>query len=142
MVILDELGDRISPGLAEMLASDGREVEVITRWPALSHMWSFFWVEMPLLYGKLDELGVKVVPSSWIKEIAGTKLSCFNVYSGREWEERADSVILVTMKYSNMEPYKLLKAKGVKGLHLIGDAKSPRQIGDAMRDGLAAALEM
>lgn len=142
VLIVDELGDRISPGLAELLASQGKEVEVVTRWPNLSHMWSFYWNEMPLIYGKLDELGVKIVPSAWVKEIHGADVTCFNVFSSREWQEEAESVILVTMKYSNMEPYKLLKEKGVKPLYLIGDAKAPRQIGDALRDGHAVGREI
>jgi len=142
VLILDELGDRITPGIAEMLAADKKEVHVITRWPNLSHYWSFYWLEMPMVYGKMDELGIKITPSSWIKEITSSGATCFNVYSSREWTVPADDVILVTMKYSNMEPYKLLKEKGVKPLYLIGDAKSPRQIGDALRDGHAVAREI
>ena len=142
VMIVDELGDRIAPGLAEMFGSQKKEVAVITRWPNLSHMWSFYWVEMPLIYSKMDELGVTVTPSSWVKEINGSEVVCYNVFSGREWIERVDDVVLVTMKYSNTEPYKLLKEKGVKPLHLIGDAKSPRQVGDALRDAYALAREI
>jgi hypothetical protein len=105
-------------------------------------MWGLYWNEMSFVYGRLDELGVRVLSSSWVKEIHAGGATCFNVFSSREWEEAADGVILVTMKYSNMEPYKLLKAKGVKPLYLVGDAKSPRHIGDAMRDGYAAAREI
>jgi 2,4-dienoyl-CoA reductase-like NADH-dependent reductase (Old Yellow Enzyme family) len=141
-LILDELGDRIAPGVAEMLAAEKKEVEVITRWPNLSHYWSFYWLEQPLIYGKMDELGVKITPSSWIKEVTNSGAICFNVFSSREWTVPADQVILVTMKYSNTEPYKLLKEKGVKPLFLIGDAKSPRQIGDALRDGHAVARDI
>jgi len=46
------------------------------------------------------------------------------------------------IKYSNIEPYKLLKQKGVKPLYPIGDAKSPREIGDALRDGHAVGREI
>lgn len=142
VLIVDELGDRITPGLAEMFASQKKEVQVITRWPNLSHMWSFYWLEMPLIYSKMDELGIKITPSAWVKEISGSEVLCFNVFSSREWTLAADDVVLVTMKYSNVEPYKLLKEKGVKPLYLIGDAKSPRQIGDALRDGHAVAREI
>lgn len=142
ILIVDELGDRITPGLAELFAGQGKQVEVVTRWVNLFHMWGVFWNEIGPVYAKLDELGVKVVPCAWVKEIKGSKVTCFNIFSTREWETAADSVILVTMKYSNMDPYKLLKAKGVKPLYLVGDAKAPRHIGDAMRDGYAAAREI
>ena len=45
VLILDELGDRIAPGIAEMLAAEKKEVQIITRWPNLSHYWSFYWLE-------------------------------------------------------------------------------------------------
>ena len=95
-----------------------------------------------MVYAKMDELGIKITPSSWIKEITNSGVTCFNVFSSREFTVPADAVILVTMKYSNMEPYKMLKEKGVKPLYLMGDAKSPRQIGDALRDGHAIAREI
>jgi 2,4-dienoyl-CoA reductase-like NADH-dependent reductase (Old Yellow Enzyme family) len=142
LLIVDELGDRIAPGIAEKLADGKRQVTIVTRWPNVFHMWGLYWNEIAFVYGRLDELGVRVVPASWVKEIRPGGARCFNVFSSREWDEAADSVILVTMKYSNMEPYKLLKAKGVKPLYLVGDAKSPRHIGDAMRDGYAAAREI
>jgi 2,4-dienoyl-CoA reductase-like NADH-dependent reductase (Old Yellow Enzyme family) len=142
VLIVDELGDRITPGLAEMFASQKKEVQVITRWPNLSHMWSNFWVEMPAIYGKMDELGITITPCSWVREIKGSEVVCFNIFSDRQWSVQADDVILVTMKYSNTDLYKLLKGKGVRPLHLIGDARSPRQIGDAIREGHAAAREI
>jgi 2,4-dienoyl-CoA reductase-like NADH-dependent reductase (Old Yellow Enzyme family) len=142
LLIVDELGDRIAPGLAEKLSDGKRQVTIITRWPNVFHMWGVYWNEMSWVYGRLDELGVRVVASSWVKELHARGATCFNVFSSREWEEPADNVILVTMKYSNMETYKLLKGKGVKPLFLIGDAKSPRHIGDAIRDGYAAAREI
>lgn len=142
MLIVDELGDRIAPGIAEMLATQKKEVQIITRWPSLSHMWSFFWLEMPLIYAKMDELAVKITPQSWVKEIGASGVVCYNIFTGREWTVAADDVILVTTKYSNMEPYKLLKAKGVKPLYLVGDAKAPRQIGESVRDGYSVAREI
>jgi 2,4-dienoyl-CoA reductase-like NADH-dependent reductase (Old Yellow Enzyme family)/thioredoxin reductase len=142
VLIVDELGDRIAPGIAEMLATQKKEVRVVTRWPSLSHHWSFFWNEMPWIYGKLDELGVEITSSAWIKEITGSGVNCFNVFSAREWTVAADSVVLVTMKYSNTDLYKLLKGRGVKPLYLIGDAKAPRQIGEAVRDGYSIAREI
>jgi 2,4-dienoyl-CoA reductase-like NADH-dependent reductase (Old Yellow Enzyme family) len=141
LLIVDELGERTTPGIAEKFA-EGRKITIITRWPNVFHMWGLYWNEIAWVYGRLDELGVRVVPSSWVKEIRSGAATCFNVFSSREWDEATDSVVLVTMKYSNMEPYKLLKARGLKTVHLIGDAKSPRHIGDAIRDGYAAAREI
>ena len=138
-LVVDELGDRIAPGIAEMLASQGKRVQILTRWPNLSHVWSVYWNEMPWIYSRMDELGVTITSLSWVKEIDSKGATCFNVINSREWRTEADSVILVTMKYSNTDVYTLLKANGVKPLYLIGDAKAPRQIGEAVRDGYSVA---
>lgn len=37
VLIVDELADRTAPGLAQMLADAGHNVEIITRWPSLGH---------------------------------------------------------------------------------------------------------
>ena len=142
VLIIDELGERTTPGLAEILVPAGKQVEVITRWPNMAHMWSTLWLEMPMIYARMDELGVKITPMTWVKEINPSSVTCFNIFTGREWTVPADSVILVTMKYSNVEPYEMLKGKGVKPLYLIGDAKAPRQIGEAVRDGHALARDL
>ncbi|MGD0075122.1 MAG: hypothetical protein ABSD31_12410 [Candidatus Binataceae bacterium] len=53
---------------------------------------------------------------------------------------RTEPKNFLDVKYSNVEPYEMLKGKGVKPL---GDARAPRQIGEAVaRDGLALARDL
>jgi uncharacterized FAD-dependent dehydrogenase len=90
---------------------------------------------------KLDELGVKITPYTWVKEITEKGATCFYGPSGREYDVEADNIILVTTKYSNTEPYDLLKKRGVE-CHLIGDARAPRWIWNATHDGYKVASEI
>lgn len=133
VLIVDELADRITPGIAQMLAEEEKKVEIITRWFCLSPnlMW---WLDEHFVMGALDELGVKTTPNTWVKEITEKGATCFNIHSAREFDIEADSIVLATMKYSNTELYKLLKDKGVE-CHLVGDAKAPRWIWNATHDG-------
>ncbi len=142
VIILDEQGDRTTPGLAEMLAVQGKQVEVVTRWPNLSTQWLSFFNEIDSTYANLDELGVKVIPNAWVRGISGTEISCFNVYSRREWEQEADTVVLVTMKYSETAVYRLLAANGFADLHQIGDAVAPRWVSEATREGVRVAYAL
>ncbi len=140
VLIVDELADRITPGIAEMLAEEGKEVEVITRWECLSPNLRI-WLDEPYAMGRLDELGVKITPNSWVKAIDQGSVECFNIHSGREFAVTADTVVLATMKYSNVELVKLLKERNVE-CHLIGDARAPRWILTATHDGYKMGREL
>jgi len=142
VLIVDELADRIAPGLAELLAENGREVEIVTRWPSVGHEMLFKWGEMANVYESLDTLGVKNTPNAWISAIDEASATAFNIYSGREWQIDTDTVILVTMKYSNIGVAQLVKTHASVPVHTIGDALTPRQVADAVLEAnrLANAL--
>ena len=139
VLVVDELSDRIAPGLAEMLAGAGREVEIVTRWPSVGHKFLAGWLEMPVVYARLDSLGVKRTPNTWISGIGEGSAAVFNIYSGRCREIETDTVILVTMKYSNNGILELVRARASVPVHTIGDVVAPRQIADAVRDATELA---
>ena len=114
----------------------------MTRWPNVSAQWLGYFNETGWVYARLDQLGVTVTPNSWISVISGVELRCFNVFSRREWRQEADTVVLVTSKYSNNELYGVLKASGHPDLHRIGDAVAPRWIDDATREGVRLAYSL
>lgn len=142
VVIVDELADRIAPGVAELLAGRGHEVEIVTRWPTVGHEYLARVNELPWTFERLDQLRVVCTPNAWIKHIGEASVTAFNVYSGREWEIDVDTVVLVTMKYSNTEPIDVLRQHASSPVHVIGDALAPRQVADAVLDAtrLAHAL--
>ncbi|HMM74929.1 MAG TPA: FAD-dependent oxidoreductase [Gammaproteobacteria bacterium] len=142
VLIIDELADRIAPGLAELLATREHEVEIVTRWPTVGHEFLMRVNELPTVFERLDQLGVVCTPNAWIKRIGEASVTAFNVYSGREWEIDVDTVVLVTMKYSNTDVIGLVKRHTSVPVHVIGDAVAPRQVADATLDAtrLAHAL--
>ena len=140
ILIVDELNDRISPGIAELLAEQGKKVEILT--PACSLSGNLAaWIDEPFVMGKLDELGVNIMPYTWVKQITEKGAICFNINSQRKFEVEADNIILVMSKSSNIELYGLFKQKGVE-CYLIGDARSPRHIWNATHDGYKVAREI
>jgi 2,4-dienoyl-CoA reductase-like NADH-dependent reductase (Old Yellow Enzyme family) len=142
VVIVDELADRVAPGIAQMLAENEHEVEIVTRWPSVGHELLMKWGEIAHVYENLDSLNVKMTPNAWISAIGEGSATVFNIYSGRDWEIAADTVILVTMKYSNTDVLQLVKQRASVPVHTIGDALAPRQVADAVREAtrLAHAL--
>jgi len=142
ILILDEHGDRIAPGLGELLARQGKEVQIVTRWPQLSERYLGFTNEISWVYGNLDSLGVKVTANSWLRAIGAGTVTLYNIYSEREWDEEVDNVVLVTMKYSNDALYKALVAAGVGHVQRVGDAVTPRSVSEATREGLRLAYAL
>ena len=140
VLILDELADRVSPGLAEILGEQGKQVHVVTRWPTLSPN-LMMWLDAPFTFGKLDAMGVRVTPSTWINEITERGATLMNIYSQREFDADADSVILATMKCSNIEPISLFQERGLP-IHTIGDVRAPRFMWNATHDGYKTGTEL
>jgi hypothetical protein len=100
------------------------------------------WGEMANVYESLDTLGITNTPNAWISAIDEASATAFNIYTGREWEIEVDTVILVTMKYSNTDIVRLAKTRASVPVHTIGDALAPRQVADAVLEAnrLAHAL--
>ena len=140
VLILDELADRVSPGVAEILGEQGKKVKVVTRWPTLSPN-LMMWLDAPFAMGALDKLGVQITPFTWVKEITDRGAVLLNINSMREYEVTADSVVLATMKYSNIEAAALFENRGVP-VHVIGDARAPRFIWNATHDGYKTGSEL
>ncbi len=141
VIIVDDFSDRVAPGIAELLAEQGKKVEIITSRSCITEPNLSVWSDMPFMLSKLDELGVKITPYTWIKHISGKEVTCFYVFSGREYVVEADNVVLVTTKYSNTEMYGALTQRGIE-CHLIGDALAPRWILNATHDGYKLGREL
>jgi 2,4-dienoyl-CoA reductase-like NADH-dependent reductase (Old Yellow Enzyme family)/thioredoxin reductase len=141
ILIVDDLNDRITSGVAELLAAQGKKVDIVTFRSSISAANLMPWLEEPLVIGRLDELGVTIRPYTWVKQINEHSALCYNPLSGRETEIEADNVIMITAKYSNTGLYDLFRQKGLE-CHLIGDARAPRYIWNATHDGYKLAREL
>lgn len=140
ILVVDELADRISPGVAELQAEQGKDVTIITRWPLLAPNLQW-WLDAPFVMGKLDKLGITVIPNAWVQEITEKGAFCFHIHSTRVFEVEADTIILATMKYSNTDLARLFRERGM-ACHLIGDARAPRWMWNATHDGHKLAREL
>jgi hypothetical protein len=130
--------------VAELLGTRGKQVEIVTGRPSIIEPNLIMWRDVPFVMPRLDELNVKITPLTAVKEITDKGAICFYVFSDREdraYEIEADNIIMVTTKLSNLEPYNLLKQRGVE-CHLIGDAKAPRWIMNATHDGYKVGREI
>lgn len=140
VIIYDQTGFIIGLGLAELLASQGKQVEVLTSDPFvglyLTASLQYSWVYPRVL----SKAGVTLTPISLLKGISGRTVSVLTLHSYKESKrEGVDTVILCTAKEPNDALYHSLKSNSKLDVHVIGDANYSSNaiygIGEAIRAG-------
>ena len=86
--------------LAELLASNGFNVSLVTPAPLVSY-WSQFTLEQERIQGKLMKLGVKLYPQTVLREIENDCVRLQNTVSGNIVGSSCDGVVLVSDRISN-----------------------------------------
>lgn len=143
IIIADSLSFIEAPGIAELLARQGKDVEIVTMHPNVGlELKNTNHLEHVL--PRIFEAGVKIAPYTWIRKISGKTVTLFNVYNESDVrvESEIDNVILITGKMQNDSLYFALKPK-IKEVYLIGDANiGGARIGNAFYDGQTVGRAM
>ncbi len=123
--------------LLEMATRGHKEVTVVDLMPKLANnvartvRWAFL--------SDLDKHHIKMMPK--VNVLAVTDTGVEIEHEGKKETLPADTVILATGVKSCQELYKSLNGKNFE-LLLIGDAKEPRKITDAIKEGLYTAMDL
>lgn len=135
ILIADTLSFIEAPALAEYLANQGKDVEVVTPFEniALELNLMNHWEH---LMPRLVVSGVKITPFTWVKKIEDARVILYNFYQKRsEVIREVDNVILITGRMQNDTLYQAFKEK-LREVYLAGDANvAGARIGFAMHDG-------
>jgi dimethylamine/trimethylamine dehydrogenase len=147
VIVYDTDGYYVAPGLAELLAADGFEVSLVTRFNVLSPV-SDETLEGDMLRAHLYRTGVRVCHATTVTGIGPASVSGHD-RDGEPWSAACDGIVLVTQQVSRDSLYGELAAdpvalsnSGIEGLYCIGDAVAPRMISEAIFDGHRLAREI
>jgi dimethylamine/trimethylamine dehydrogenase len=144
IVIYDDDHYYMGGVLAELLATNGYTVSLITPSPMISY-WSQFTLEQEHIQRKLMQLGVMLYPQAVLSEILNDCVRLRNTISGTKTELQRDGVVLVSDRISNDSIYYELKPAlqqgKIRSLRVIGDAEAPNIIAQAVFSGHLAARE-
>jgi mycofactocin system FadH/OYE family oxidoreductase 2 len=132
VIILDVEGRIKGLGTADMLAVQGKNVELVT--PLLYPGACLDVTSLEYLKAKAAKDGVKFTPDSYITKISGKSVTVVDLFTGKEKAEEADSVVIITCGKPDEDLYFSLKGK-VKELYRIGDCLVPRTVDRAVFDG-------
>jgi len=142
VIVADTLSFIEAPGVAEYIAKQGREVEVVIPLENIA-------LELDL-YNHLEHVlprifaaGFKISPYTWVTRIEGRKVTLYNIYYEREERvEDVDNLVLITGRIQNDSLYTTFAGKA-KEVHLIGDARiGGARIGNVMYDAGKLAREI
>ena len=147
VVVYDAEGYFTGPGIAELLAKEGFDVELVTSLEVVSPL-SDLTVEGPLLRQALHDAGVRMTTGVTITSIEPGRLGGETEF-GDPWSLECDGVVLVTQQVSDDELYRELvgdpeglERAGIERVIRIGDAVAPRMISEAVFEGHRAAREL
>ncbi len=124
--------------IAEFLAEKGKPVTIVER--LSSPAGEMDAINRAILLQKLNKYGVKIHLNANVKEITATKVIITNC-DGKEIELEADTVVNATGFNPNNDAFFKLKDT-VRDVHIVGDAKNPSNIHDAVHEGYQLGLNL
>jgi 2,4-dienoyl-CoA reductase-like NADH-dependent reductase (Old Yellow Enzyme family)/thioredoxin reductase len=140
VVIVDDNGDHLPLGLALLLAGTGREVEIVTR-----HLFAGSQLtatgDLAFVLPQLAEAGVRVTAQTSMRRIGAREVTVAGAWGGGERTIAADTVVLSMMRRSDDALAAALAQRGIAATR-VGDCLAPREVDDAIHDGMYAALSL
>ena len=131
--------------LAELLATNGHEVTLMTPAPTIS-CWTEFTLEQERIYKRLLDLNVTLLPHHIPGSITPTSVTVSHTITSAETTLACDAIVMVTDRIPNDDLYHELKPAldegKLKSLRVIGDAYAPNIIAQAVFAGHLAAREL
>ena len=147
VVVYDGEGYFTAAGIAELLAQEGHQVQLVTCLEQTAPVCDQT-LEGPLLRQRLHEAGVRTHRNVTLTAIEPGLLTGEDEFS-EPLELEADAVVLCTQRLSDDTLYhqlradeEALRAERVEALYRIGDCVAPRLIADVIFDGHRLAREI
>lgn len=133
VLILDDESMWTAPGLAELLADRGHEVEIVTRWFHVMYNIAAN-IQSLVIFPRLFNKGIRLTPFYYVRAIEGRSVVTYHIFTTEEERREVDTMVMVTAKRSNDGLYHALAGR-VPELYAVGDCVAPRWIGEAVYEG-------
>jgi dimethylamine/trimethylamine dehydrogenase len=135
-------------GICELLASQGKEVTLLT--PAETPAeYARFTGEVPQVRRALAAAGVKVRTETIVTSVNSSSVGARGLYDDEEADIACDTIVLLTQRRSNDALYLELTSAGTAlepgeatAVYRIGDCAAPRMTADCVFDGHRLAREI
>ena len=137
VLVVDDRGDTIAMSLAQLLAELGREVTIVTAHPQVGiRTGNGGTADYAWIYPKMLASGVTVTTESFLESIEANEALIAAAWTPTTESIRVDTVIPVMGRDPRAELYDRL---GPASAERIGDCVAPREVDDAIYDGMSCA---
>ena len=138
VVVIDEEGNHKGLGIAELLAQSGRDVTLVpVSGPVGAELLPAF--ALPLALERLLQAGVRIVEGHTAPEIGAHHVVLRHRYDGGTERLEASVVVAAGRQRAQAVLVPALRSRGLAAV-AVGDARAPRQVADAIREGYAAVV--
>ena len=141
VVVYDLKGFTEAPGVAELLAAGGRQVEIVTPFPKLGIADLDLTGQSGYLMGRLRAAGVRVTPDTVVASIEDGAVTLVDVHTGEPRSLAVDDIVIVGGRTPDDALAHDLAGLGLE-VRRIGDCFSPMNIGAAFRQGFELGVEL
>jgi 2,4-dienoyl-CoA reductase-like NADH-dependent reductase (Old Yellow Enzyme family)/thioredoxin reductase len=133
VVIVSEDDGMETPSVADFLASQGKQVEVLHKWLMIGSRVERY--TKGIVFYWLHKNGVVISPSTRVRAIENNTVLAYNAHTGEERRiTDVDTVVLTLGSCADDRLYRALKGS-VKELYLVGAAFAPRRLIEATQHG-------
>lgn len=140
ILILDETGEYLPLGLADMLSDAGVQIEIVTRKASVGEEVLAAY-DAPFVMPRLARAGVRLTPQSFVEMIDGTRVEIYGIWGGEHRIVHADTIVLA-MYRSPRDSFEREIRGRVRHLSVIGDALAPRRTTDVIYEGEKVGREL
>ncbi|MFQ5987557.1 MAG: mycofactocin system FadH/OYE family oxidoreductase 2 [Dehalococcoidia bacterium] len=134
VLVIDEAGSYAAASAAELMADQGREVEIMSEDMFISRELAPT-LDLGLWYQRAFAKGIAFSPQTVVREISGNAVVVADLFSQEERRiEGVDTVVLAFYSEPNQELYLALKERGLE-VHRAGDCVAPRRVSQAILEG-------
>jgi thioredoxin reductase len=138
VVIIDDNGDYLPLGVARHLQELGKQVTVVT-WDDSVGRKMHSTNEFPFMFPRVISAGVQIVTATYIEQVNEKTVELVGRWTGRQFEIKADTIVLSMLRRANESLYLGLKQAGID-VARVGDCIAPREVDDAILEGFRLAV--
>src|SRR5262249_1866004 len=141
VLIVDETGDYLPVGLADLLSAAGVTVEIVTRHPLVGHNLHAT-LDAPFVFPRLLDAGVRLTPQHFLDSVQRNVVELVDTWgSAVRRLEAIDSVVLAMLRTPDERLFS--DVEGVfSDVRRVGDALAPRRLAEVIYEGEKVGREL
>jgi 2,4-dienoyl-CoA reductase-like NADH-dependent reductase (Old Yellow Enzyme family)/thioredoxin reductase len=140
IVVIDEFWNALSACVALALGARGAPVHWVTRHSTVGH--NVQGLQWPAVWKAIRQHSMTLHPNAYVRKIDEHTVTLFDVYTdAEEVLDGVDAVVMITGRAARTDLTDALRGCGVP-LHVIGDAKVPREMLSATSEGHLLGREL